>query len=160
MPVPFININDLEHQVQFQVMGKPKPQLRHRHGRGRTWDPCKKDKQDFAAIAFYEIKDYKGKEFISQCLSHPGYIALEIDFVMPIPKSTSKKDKERMTNGIVPHVKKPDIDNMCKFVMDSLNGILWQDDSMISELETTKFYGPVAKTVITVTYLDIGLQNV
>ena len=37
-----------------------------------------------------------------------------------------------MVNGVIAHTKKPDIDNLCKFVMDSLSGLLWQDDNQIS----------------------------
>ena len=160
MPVPFININDLEHQLTFCIDGPPRPQLRHRHGRGRTWDPSKKEKEKFAQDSYYEIMQHKDDKFLSQCLSHPGYVCLEIDFVMPIPKSTPKKLMRSMVNGVIPHTKKPDIDNLCKFVMDSLSGLLWQDDNQISELQTTKFYGAFPKTNITVTYLEVGLQNV
>ena len=51
---------------------------------------------------------------------------------MPIPKSTPKKLMRSMVNGVIAHTKKPDIDNLCKFVMDSLSGLLWQDDNQIS----------------------------
>lgn len=46
----------------------------------------------------------------------------EIIFYMPIPKSASKKVKTAMKNGETAHIKKPDLDNMAKSVLDALSG--------------------------------------
>ena len=37
-----------------------------------------------------------------------------------------------------PHTCRPDGDNLDKFVFDSLNGVLWKDDSLVTVLLRTK----------------------
>lgn len=39
------------------------------------------------------------------------------------------------------HVSRPDLDNIIKAVLDSLNGIVFDDDSAVCELLATKEYG-------------------
>jgi len=38
------------------------------------------------------------------------------------------------------HTKKPDIDNLLKFVFDSLNGYAWVDDAQIKQVISSKHY--------------------
>ena len=59
---------------------------------------------------------------------------------MPIPKSASKKAKIAMESGVTAHIKKPDIDNMAKTVLDALNGLAYVDDSQIYSLTLYKTY--------------------
>lgn len=62
-------------------------------------------------------------------------------FHMPIPKTGRtyyKEDGKRKSRKIKEgdyHTVKPDVDNLFKGVTDSLNGILWSDDSLICEVE-------------------------
>lgn len=71
-------------------------------------------------------------------------------FVLPIPKSTTKRNRAAMEAGDVPHTKKPDIDNLLKFVMDCLNGVLWHDDAAVVSVAARKVYGAEPKTIIEV----------
>jgi Holliday junction resolvase RusA-like endonuclease len=71
-------------------------------------------------------------------------IALVCMFYMPIPKSTPKK------NRTTDHTKKPDLDNLVKYVKDCLNGVLWHDDSQVSHLTATKRYSENPRTEIIV----------
>jgi Holliday junction resolvase RusA-like endonuclease len=43
---------------------------------------------------------------------------LDVDFYIPMPESWSKKKKESMCGK--PHQNKPDLDNILKFIMDTL----------------------------------------
>jgi len=56
-------------------------------------------------------------------------------FFMPVPVSMPKKN-----HYIARHTKKPDLDNLVKFVKDCANGILWADDSQVSDLSAVKNY--------------------
>jgi len=58
----------------------------------------------------------------------------------PIPKSVSKRKREIMQGGLVPHTKKPDADNIAKAVLDALNGIAFYDDSQVASLRVAKYY--------------------
>ena len=58
----------------------------------------------------------------------------------PIPKSTSKKRKEMMLQGILLPDKKPDCDNILKCIADSLNTIAYDDDKQIVHMDIEKYY--------------------
>ena len=75
-----------------------------------------------------------------------GPIEMEIIFNMPIPKSTSKK-KALLLDG-EPHLKKPDIDNLIKGVMDAINGVAYHDDSQVYNLRSTKVYSSKPNIVV------------
>ena len=65
---------------------------------------------------------------------------------MPIPKSWAKKRQKNAFNK--PHSSRPDLDNLLKFVNDSLNKVLWKDDALIYEVYARKFYSDDPKTRI------------
>jgi Holliday junction resolvase RusA-like endonuclease len=61
-------------------------------------------------------------------------------FGMPIPSSTPKKLLEGYLNGSIPHIKKPDVDNLAKSVLDAMNGVVYVDDCKIVRLTIEKKY--------------------
>jgi Holliday junction resolvase RusA-like endonuclease len=71
-------------------------------------------------------------------------IKLNLIFYMPIPESISKK---KLQAGIF-HTKKPDLDNLIKFVKDCLNGVVWHDDSQVNDIQASKVYNVSPSTVI------------
>jgi Holliday junction resolvase RusA-like endonuclease len=75
-----------------------------------------------------------------------GPIKIRVIFFMPIPKMSAKKLLETMGSY---HQKKPDIDNLLKFVLDCLNGEAWEDDALIGHVEALKFYDIEPSTKIT-----------
>lgn len=66
-------------------------------------------------------------------------VIVHMVFVMPIPKSYSKKKQAALVGA--PHTKKPDLDNLVKAVLDALNGKAFADDSVISCINASKEYG-------------------
>ena len=136
-------------KILFKTLGPPKHQQRHRHvttGKfTRTYDPSAKDKKDFLLQAM----QYKPKSPIL------GEVKLTVWFCMPRPKSHYRTGKfAGMLKPSVPirHTKKPDIDNCAKFVMDSLNGVFWKDDSQICQIIAYKFYDEKPRVVIEINY--------
>lgn len=71
---------------------------------------------------------------------------LILEFFIPMPTSWSLKKKARMAGQ--PHQQKPDIDNLCKAVMDALSA----DDSYIYILHAKKYwsYEPGIEIALTV----------
>ena len=136
-----------------RVEGTPKPQKRHRtssrNGFTRSYDPSSKDKSLFEKLLLQgNIKKLKGA------------ISLTLTFYMPRPKHhyrTGKfKNKLKDTSPIL-HTNKPDIDNLIKFVLDCGNGILWEDDSTICQIEAHKIYCKYPRTEIE--YWEIPYEN-
>ncbi|WP_143287345.1 RusA family crossover junction endodeoxyribonuclease [Caloramator quimbayensis] len=69
-----------------------------------------------------------------------GQISAKITAYYSIPKSTSKKKREEMLKGKIRPVKKPDVDNIVKSILDSLNKIAYDDDSQVVKCDVEKFY--------------------
>ena len=68
----------------------------------------------------------------------------------PIPKSTSKKKREKMQTDLILPTKKPDTDNIAKAILDALNGVAYYDDAQVVELHVVKKYSdePRAEVMI------------
>lgn len=66
------------------------------------------------------------------------------------PKSASKKRQLEMLEGLIPPLKKPDIDNIIKVVADALNGAAYHDDTQIIFTVAKKAYSAVEGLDITV----------
>ena len=73
---------------------------------------------------------------------------------MPYPKKwfrTGKFAGQLKNNAPVIYTKKPDIDNMLKFIMDSGNNVIWHDDCQIWSVQIEKVYSLEPCTLIVVT---------
>lgn len=64
-------------------------------------------------------------------------IKITCTFMFQLPASLSKKKREALNGAL--HTKKPDLDNCIKFVKDSMNRVVWEDDSQVC------VYGPCVK---------------
>ena len=87
--------------------------------------------------------------------------ALKIDIIaeMPIPKSATKKVLRAIEEGTVKHLKKPDLDNIVKAVLDGLNGIAFPDDKQVIMLSAFKRYSKDPKTIICIFGGDHGEER-
>ena len=136
--------------IYIVVAGKPKTQKRHRFGRGFTYDPSKKDKTTFLSL----VRE--------QAPEHPilGPIALNVIFTMPRPRAHFKSGKHFNTlkqDSPHYHIKRPDIDNLLKFVMDALGTeIFFKDDSQVTRIKSVKVYGDYPKTEIIIGEINDG----
>ena len=155
--VPFafiLRINKLTNTQQegsFVIPGNPLPQKRHRStfrgGKPRNYDPSAQDKKKFKAMV--------GELGVESALK--GDISLNVTFYMPRPKKHYRTGKyARLLKKDSPfwHSTKPDIDNLVKFVMDALQGMLWSDDCKIVRLETSKIYSKKPRTEIEYWIMD------
>ena len=67
-------------------------------------------------------------------------VEMYITAYFPIPKSTTKKDRERIKNKELFPTKKPDCDNIVKVICDALNGVAYHDDTQVVKLEVRKVF--------------------
>ena len=77
-------------------------------------------------------------------------------FKLPRPKNhfgSGKNAEQLKASAPKHHTSKPDIDNMVKFYMDCLNGIVWHDDRQVVIQEASKMYHDEPETVIIVNEL-------
>lgn len=70
-----------------------------------------------------------------------GPIVLDINIFMSAPEALKKKIiKEPMNELLWYPLRKPDVDNVLKSAMDSLNGIAWLDDKQVCDVIQRKRY--------------------
>lgn len=109
------------------VRGNPLPKQRHRSAAsGFFFNPSRKDENEFKSVVEAVCKERIG------CVPNFGSEAnlkLTVQFRFPSPKT--EKGAIR---------KKADLDNLCKFLLDSLNGVLYIDDGQFVKLIADKAF--------------------
>lgn len=122
----------------FTVLGRPRAKARPRFNSNskKAYTPKETIQyEDFIRLTYKQ--QHREKEPFHQGVP----LVVTIEAYYKIPKRANKADKEQMEQkGICP-TKKPDVDNVVKIILDSLNGIAYHDDSQVVELKVNKFYG-------------------
>lgn len=135
------------------IPGNPIPLQRHRsfvrNGQVCNYDSQIKDKLIFQKMIRSQICSIKKSPLetglICELLSKESY-QVNLIFFMPYPQSKRRKTMPDLCD--IPHIVKPDLDNLVKFVLDCGNGLLWKDDKMINQIMSKKIYDEEPKTII------------
>ena len=126
-----------------QPIGKGRPRFT-RIGRVYTPEKTRKFEHKLAAIASNYMMLHQLEPTDRPC-------SMVIEARFEIPKSWSKKKRlaaER--NEIFPG--RPDIDNVAKIALDSLNGVVFEDDDQVYDLFVDKRYSLEPHLMITVSW--------
>lgn len=135
--------------LTFTIPGEPTAQGRPRFsthgGFVKAYDPEKS-------------RNYKAyvKLLASEAMQNIGLtltelpLGVEIITDVGIPASKSKKFKEQALNGLQLPIKKPDVDNVAKIILDSISGIVYKDDKQIVKLTVSKKYSDTPKVEVKV----------
>jgi len=133
-------------QLNFTALGKPKPLKRHRdNNHGGKYDPSAGDKLAWLALIAHHKPDAPFDE----------PIAISINFYMPRPKSHYYygKRSDVLREGVPNfHTNTPDLDNLLKFICDSMNKVFYKDDSCISGFYAWKLYSDNPRTEVSIRY--------
>lgn len=128
--------------ITFTVPGDPRGKERTgRNKAGYRYTPPKT--VNYESLVGWGFKEKGGR------LMH-GAIAVTIDAYMYIPKNTSQKRRRLMNEGKFRPLKKPDMDNITKIILDGLNHIAYDDDKQVVQLILRKWYSDEPRTTITV----------
>lgn len=129
--------------ITFTVPGDPVPQPRARvstrGGFARAYVPSK-----------HPVHDYRSQLAVAARLAgltptgEP--LSVVIDAVFERPKSHRNKSGVK---GTAPKLPRPDVDNVAKAVLDSLQDVMG-DDTMVARLVVEKSYGEEARTTVRV----------
>jgi Holliday junction resolvase RusA-like endonuclease len=135
--------------IKLTIQGKPIPKKRPRFARQGKFVRTYSDQADDVKATQLIIKtQLKGVESLT------GAVNLYAWFYMPIPQSTSNRRRSAMISGDIHHTKKPDLDNLVKFISDCLNGLAFQDDSQVVNINAVKLYGEEPRTEIQITEVE------
>ena len=121
--------------IEFEVIGKIQPKQRPRFKRCgafiQTYTPEPTLKYQKLVADSYLAK-YDG-------IKLTGALVMNIDAFFNVPKSYSKKKKAELYGR--PNTQhNGDIDNVAKSVLDGLNGVAYDDDTIIYDLHIRKYY--------------------
>ena len=122
--------------IEFTVVGKIQPKQRPRFKRCgafiQTYTPEPTLKYQKLVADSY-LEKYGNLKPLT------GALVMNIDAFFNVPKSYSKKKKAELYGR--PNVQhNGDIDNVAKSVLDGLNGVAYDDDTIIYDLHIRKYY--------------------
>ena len=131
-------------EIVFEVPGEPRGKGRPRFIRstGATYTPPETRAYEKKVLDCYRVQ-CRGTQFADM-----EYISVDVTAVYPIPKSVTKATRAAIEEGKILPKKKPDIDNVLKIVLDSLNGIAYKDDAQVVMVSGKKIYGNNPKVII------------
>lgn len=123
-----------KYRVMFIVPGEPKGKGRPRFNTksGRTYTPS--DTLNYENLVKVQYQSLVGDKYTDK------EIEAKITCYYGMPKSMTKANREKVYHGKLRPTKKPDLDNIAKIILDSLNGIAYKDDSQIVSLKIDKYY--------------------
>lgn len=128
-----------EFEVPGKVIGKGRPRLNTYIG--SVYTPTKTKDYETLVEQYFLLKYPKFKVL-------EGRLKVSIVAYFEIPKSTKKSDVGEMLENNISPTKKPDIDNVVKVVLDSMNKFAFRDDTQITKLEVEKVYSLEEKIFI------------
>ncbi len=133
-------------KVIFTVPGEPQGKARARTCGGHTYTPEKTVLYENLIKTEY-ARQCGNLKFATLSDGTAQPVAVRIEAVYGIPKSYSKKKRERALNGELAPTKKPDADNIAKVVCDALNGVAYVDDTQVIDLRVFKRFGEPCVTI-------------
>ena len=123
-------------KVEFYVdgvKGKQRPRARMINGHPVIYTPREtKDYEKQIADAYLEA----GGELFPKDVP----IRVVVFIYHAVPKATSKKKRAEMLDQLTRPMKKVDADNCIKVVLDGMQGVAYQDDVQVVEIEAKKFW--------------------
>ncbi len=126
--------------LEFVIEGDPVPWAAHKGYGNKSYDSRYKERKSYKLQL---LSQYKG-EPIEEA------VALLIRYFLPIPASTSKKAAAKILSEKKFHTKKPDLDNLNKFTIDTLKDIVILDDNQVVYISCDKNYSENPHTYIRV----------
>ena len=141
-----------DKEIKIVIYGEPVPQGRPRFARMgnyvHAYDPQKS--KNYKQLVRFWMTEYLKKIDGFKPLENALYV--DLTFYVGIPSSWSKKKRIEADSGVIRPISKKagDADNLFKS-LDALNGLLWVDDSIITDLHIRKRYtAELARTEIIV----------
>ena len=128
-----------EFEVVGTIEGKARPRLDVYTG--RIYTPQNTRSYEELIRQYFKIK-YPRYQTLE------GRVAVKIIAYFKPAKNTTKKNRELMLSGALTPIKKPDIDNIGKVMLDALNKIAFKDDNQVTKMEIEKVYAEEEKIYI------------
>ena len=135
-------------KIPGKVQAKQRPRFNVKNGRAYTPQQTV-NYENYVKVCYNDYASQFGWKTLKDALS------AEIEVFMPVPKSDSKKTKEAKLSGKIRPQVKPDVDNLCKTILDALNGLAYDDDKQVVECVVKKFYGEEPSVYVKLKSLEV-----
>jgi crossover junction endodeoxyribonuclease RusA len=150
-------------RVRFTVPGLPVPQGSKRVVRGRLIDANGATLRPYRAL----VADAAAQALGGALSAHEPTrepVSVSVRFVLPRPRGhygTGRNAGVLKASAPLWPTTKPDVDKLCRAVLDALTAVVWVDDSQVVVLDADKMYGASPATVVVVQWppvvpLDVG----
>ena len=120
-----------EFEIPGKIIGKGRPRLNSYTG--QVYTPTRTKDYENLVIQYFMLKYPRFTPF-------EGRVSVEITANFEVPKSAKKQEKELMLENKLNPLKKPDIDNIVKIILDAMNECAFKDDTQITKLSVEKKY--------------------
>ena len=130
--------------IPAEPVAKGRPRADRRHGRMYTPKATR--------LAEKELRCHLEGAWKGSPISKEVPLSVSVTFYIKRPKSVSVKKRPHPTT-------KPDVDNYLKLVLDSLNGIVIEDDSAIVDVHARKRYSTVPSVHLHLKVLSTAPQD-
>ena len=121
--------------IEFDVIGKIQPKQRPRFMRRGSFI------QTYTPLPTINYQKLVAKSYTDKygAMKLQDAVSVTITAFFNVPKSYSKKKKAELI-GKPNTLHNGDIDNVAKSILDGLNGVAWDDDTIVYDLHISKFY--------------------
>lgn len=126
--------------IYFRIPGKAEGKGRPRFSNGHTYTPDKTRNYEELVRALYK----------SKCKEEPTSepVIVNINVYTTPAKSLTKKKKTELMKKLP--MKKPDLDNVAKIILDALNGVAWNDDTQVVSLSVRRIWNKEDYVCVTI----------
>ena len=131
--------------VPGEPQGKARPRFNTKTGRAIT--PVKT--ANYETLVQWEYTRQSGYRF-----SDDAMLDMRIKAFYAVPKSDSKKLRQRKLSGEIRPTKKPDMDNVIKIIADALNTVAYRDDTQIVDCQCRKFYSEEPRVEVSIRAIE------
>lgn len=123
---------------EITILGRPKALKRTRISGNHVYDSQKSEK----LLIYLEVQ----KQWKSLKLPiHMDLIHLDVLFIFPVATSYSSSKKQMLKN--YPVGIREDLDNLIKFLLDTVQGLCFANDNLVASINAKKVYGSFGKTI-------------
>lgn len=126
--------------ITGRIIGKGRPRMNRETGTVYTPEETKR----YEALVAWCYRTQRGKFFNE----FPVKVTIIAEFA--VPKGTPKAKREAMLAWNIEPMKKPDIDNIAKIVLDALNGVAYKDDKQVVKIDCCKRYAEEHRLMVKV----------
>ena len=132
----------------FKIRGNPLPLRRHRTSRGFMYNPSATAQADLSNLVRHLIwpeEAHSNRTVATPLFGDEEQLLVSLAFCMKRPLSHfigSKREEGRLKKTASNRVAsiRTDVDNLAKFILDSLNGMVYADDKQVASIHATKYY--------------------